>query len=101
MKILRQMSYDNLVEGHINLIRHGIPQLGIHVVTLYNWRKSWQLKGEVGPASEKDPQGSQLQAHGGSEDGVGQKIGAVPIKPVQHGHTMRSVTDFQPGLGLR
>jgi hypothetical protein len=31
--------------------------LGIHVVTLYNWRKSWRLQGEVVPASEKDPEG--------------------------------------------
>ncbi len=28
-------------------------ELGIHVVTLYNWRKSWRLQGEVVPASEK------------------------------------------------
>ena len=32
-------------------------ELGIHVVTLYNWRKSWRLQGEVVPASEKDPDG--------------------------------------------
>ena len=32
-------------------------QLGIHVVTLYNWRKSGRLQGEVVPASEKDPEG--------------------------------------------
>ena len=31
--------------------------LGIHVVTLYNWRKSWRLQGEVVPASEKEPEG--------------------------------------------
>ena len=31
--------------------------LGIHVVTLYNWRKAWRLQGEVVPASEKDPEG--------------------------------------------
>ena len=30
-------------------------ELGIHVVTLYNWRKTWRLQGEVVPASEKDP----------------------------------------------
>jgi transposase-like protein len=27
------------------------------VVTLYNWRKTWRLQGEVVPASEKDPEG--------------------------------------------
>jgi hypothetical protein len=27
------------------------------VVTLYNWRKTWRLQGEVVPASEKDPDG--------------------------------------------
>ena len=32
-------------------------ELGIHVVTLYNWRKAWLLQGEVVPASEKDPDG--------------------------------------------
>ena len=31
-------------------------ELGIHVVTLYNWRKTWRLQGEVVPASEKDPE---------------------------------------------
>ena len=30
---------------------------GIHVDTLYNWRKSWRLQGEVVPASEKDHEG--------------------------------------------
>ena len=28
-------------------------ELGIHIVTLYNWRKAWRLQGEVVPASEK------------------------------------------------
>jgi transposase len=41
--------------------RQGVAQisaeLGIHVVTLYNWRKDWRLQGEVVPASEKDPDG--------------------------------------------
>jgi transposase-like protein len=32
-------------------------EMGIHVVTLYNWRKAWRLQGEVVPASEKDPEG--------------------------------------------
>ncbi len=32
-------------------------ELGIHVVTLYNWSKTWRLQGEVVPASEKDPDG--------------------------------------------
>ena len=32
-------------------------ELGINVVTLYNWRKTWRLQGEVVPASEKDPEG--------------------------------------------
>jgi hypothetical protein len=27
--------------------------LGIHVVTFYNWRKTWRLQGEVVPPSEK------------------------------------------------
>ena len=32
-------------------------ELGIHVVTLYNWIKAWRMQGEVVPASEKDPDG--------------------------------------------
>jgi len=32
-------------------------ELGIHVVTLYNRRKTWRFQGEVVPASEKDPEG--------------------------------------------
>jgi transposase len=32
-------------------------ELGIHVVTLYKWRKAWRLQGEVVPASEKEPEG--------------------------------------------
>ena len=29
-------------------------ELGIHIVTLYNWRKAWRLQGEVMPSYEKD-----------------------------------------------
>ena len=36
-------------------------ELGIHVVTLYNWRKTWRLQGEVVPASEKDPEQGLLK----------------------------------------
>jgi transposase-like protein len=32
-------------------------KLGIHVITLYKWRKPWRLQGEVVPASEKEPDG--------------------------------------------
>ncbi len=32
-------------------------ELDIHVITLYKWRKTWRLHGEVVPASEKDPDG--------------------------------------------
>ena len=32
-------------------------ELGIHLATLYNWRKAWRLQGEVVPASEKEPDG--------------------------------------------
>ena len=32
-------------------------ELGIHVITLYKWRKAWQLQGEVVPSSEKEPEG--------------------------------------------
>lgn len=32
-------------------------ELGIHIVTLYNWRKAWRLQEEVVRAFEKDPDG--------------------------------------------
>ena len=32
-------------------------ELGIHVASLYNWRKAWRLQGEVVPASEMEPEG--------------------------------------------
>jgi transposase-like protein len=32
-------------------------ELGIHVITLYKWSKTWRLEGEVVPASHKDPEG--------------------------------------------
>ncbi|MCS5693977.1 hypothetical protein NZK33_18630 [Cyanobium sp. FGCU-6] len=32
-------------------------ELGIHVITLYKWRKAWRLQREVVPATEKDPEG--------------------------------------------
>jgi transposase-like protein len=32
-------------------------ELGIHLATLYAWRKAWRLQGEVVPASEKAPEG--------------------------------------------
>ena len=42
-------------------IRQSVAQisaeLGIHVVTLYSWRKAWRSEGQVVPASQKDPEG--------------------------------------------
>jgi transposase-like protein len=32
-------------------------ELGIHVITLYKWRKAWRLQREVVPATQKDPEG--------------------------------------------
>ena len=32
-------------------------ETGIHICTLYAWRKGWRLDGEVVPASQKDPEG--------------------------------------------
>lgn len=32
-------------------------QLGFHVVTLYNWRKTLHFQGQMVLASEKDPEG--------------------------------------------
>ncbi|MCX5936798.1 MAG: helix-turn-helix domain-containing protein [Cyanobium sp. LacPavin_0920_WC12_MAG_62_9] len=43
------------------LFRQSVAQisaeLGIYVVTLYNWRKAWRLQGEAVPAPEKEPEG--------------------------------------------
>jgi len=32
-------------------------ETGIHICTLYVWRKRWRLEGEVVPATQKDPDG--------------------------------------------
>ena len=32
-------------------------ELGILVITLYKWRKTWRLQGEVVPLTEKEPEG--------------------------------------------
>ena len=32
-------------------------ELGIHIATLYAWRKAWRLQGGADPASENDPEG--------------------------------------------
>ena len=32
-------------------------ELGIHAITIYKWRKTWRLQGEVVPAFEKEPEG--------------------------------------------
>ena len=32
-------------------------ELGIHVITLYKWRKAWRLQVEFVPARHKDPEG--------------------------------------------
>ena len=58
--------YSEAVKAEVRM-RMGPPQrqsvaelskeLGIHVITLYKWRKAWRLQGEVVPASEKDPEG--------------------------------------------
>jgi len=42
---------------HRQSVAEGSQELGIHQATLYNWRKSWRLQGEVVLASEKDPEG--------------------------------------------
>ena len=38
-------------------VTHISKELGIHIATLYAWRKARRLQGEVVPASEKDPEG--------------------------------------------
>ena len=38
-------------------------ETGIHVATLYLWRKGWRLEGEVVPASQKDPVNRHRKLH--------------------------------------
>ena len=42
---------------HRQSVARILEELGIHVMTLYNWRKTWRLQGEVVPSSEKEPEG--------------------------------------------
>ena len=42
---------------HRQCVAQVSAELGIHVVTLYNWRKAWRLQGKVVSASEKEPEG--------------------------------------------
>jgi len=42
---------------HLQSVAQISTELGIHVFTLYNWRKAWRFQGEVVPASEKEPEG--------------------------------------------
>ena len=37
-------------------------ETGIHICTLYAWRKSWRLEGEVVPASQKDPEAGLIKS---------------------------------------
>ena len=42
---------------HIQSVALISAELGIHIATLYSWRKAWRLQEEVVPASENDPNG--------------------------------------------
>jgi transposase-like protein len=42
---------------HRQSVAQIFQELGIHVITLYKWRKAWRLQGEVVHASQKDPEG--------------------------------------------
>jgi transposase-like protein len=42
---------------HRQNVAHISEEIGIHMDTLYNWRKAWRLQGEVVPTSEKEPEG--------------------------------------------
>ena len=43
-------------------------ETGIHICTLYVWRKAWRLEGEVVPAFPQGPRGLKRcrQVHGGN-----------------------------------
>jgi transposase-like protein len=40
---------------HRQSITEIAQELGIHAITLYKWRKAWQLQGEVVPAPREPP----------------------------------------------
>jgi transposase-like protein len=40
---------------HRQIVTEISHELGIHVVTLYKWRKAWRLQWEVVPATQKAP----------------------------------------------
>ena len=42
---------------HRQSVKEIAQELGIHVITLYKWRKAWRLQGEVVPATQKEPEG--------------------------------------------
>jgi len=42
---------------HRQRVAEDAQELGIHVITIYKWRKAWRLQGEVVPATQKDPEG--------------------------------------------
>jgi hypothetical protein len=42
---------------HRQSVAEIVQDLGIHVITLYKWRKASRLQGEVVPATQKDPEG--------------------------------------------
>jgi len=46
-----------IIPPHRQSVARISEDLGIHVITLYEWRKTWRLQGGVVPASEKDPDG--------------------------------------------
>jgi transposase-like protein len=55
--------------------------LGIHVITLYKWRKAWRLLGEAVPASKKEPEGPVHQSLGiGTAGAVLQQVAGVPAQ---------------------
>ena len=49
--VIRRMS-----PPHRQSVARISEELGIHVFTLYKWRKTMRLQGEVVPAFEKDPE---------------------------------------------
>ena len=83
-------------------------ELGIHVITLYKWRKAWRLQGEVVLASQKNPEGwgpadkftVVLESAGLNATELGGYCRERGLFPEQVGRWRQAITGSQPEVAL-